>query len=523
MNEHEPANETPDSPNGSQASQTSSQLNAQRIVKLLPNSAPQDNTNNQSQDDWMIRAEFYDEDIVAEDVSMEHQSDEEESGINEHHGIILIRDDFDDEERSELNEDDYEIDYVYDYDVDVDDVDDFNDDDMIDMGFIIAPNMNDDSDTNEEGDENTEAVDYDITLPVSHRYLGEDLQESGGTQIFAEDSSVKLPLFSLRHIVLLPGQTLPITTAALSAGIHGSLKTYIAKGISIIGLMSDPRTNSIGTTAEIRNFSEQEDQVKLILEGRQRFKLISQSFESVIEGTVKILPEITLGRPYQVPPSCRRFLLNRISKPERIITSKHPIWLLKSYESSNIINKILDQIKDWCKIDLTTKNPTDFSYWVAASLPISNHERMKVLKFDCCEQRLLWLLEVLVKGTSFACASCRNVICSKRDVFPMSCTGPQTSFVNSHGYVHDLLTVRTAKGIIYEREWSEEFCWFPGYLWRIACCHYCNRHIGWCYKSKLPQTKPRRFFGLSRASVRLTEPAPRRLADGGTLDEIIVW
>jgi cereblon len=348
-------------------------------------------------------------------------------------------------------------------------------------------------------------IDYDITLPVCHRYLGEDLQESGDTQIFAENSTVKLPLFNLRHIVLLPGQTLPITTAALSPRIHRSLKVYVTKGISIIGLMSEPRTNSIGTTAEIRNFSEQEDQVKLILEGRQRFKLISQPFESVAEGTVKILPEVILGRPYQVPPSCRRFLVNQISKLERIIPTKHPMWLLREYESSNIIKKILNQIKDWCKIDLSAKDPIDFSYWVAANLPVSNHERMKVLRFDCIEQRLIWLLAILEKSTSFACANCRNVICSKGDVFPMSCTGPQNSFVNSHGYVHDTLTVRTATGLIQEQDWSEEFCWFPGYLWRIACCHHCNRHIGWCYKSKSPHTKPRRFFGLSRASVRLAE------------------
>uniref|UniRef100_A0A6G1S8B5 Protein cereblon n=1 Tax=Aceria tosichella TaxID=561515 RepID=A0A6G1S8B5_9ACAR len=488
MSDHEPPNEKPGSSNGSQASQTSSQLNAQRIVKLLPESARQDNTNNQGQDDWMIRAEFYNEDIVAEDAGMAHQSDDEDE-IN----------DPDDENW----EDDYEAD---DYDFHVGDVDDFNEDDMIDMGFIIAPNIADDSDTNEELDEDLETVDYDITLPVSHRYLGEDLQESGGTQIFAEDSLVKLPLFNFKHIVLLPGQTLPITTAALSARIHRSLKVYITKGISIIGLMSDPRTNSVGTTAEIRNYSEREDQVQLILEGRQRFKLISQPFESVAEGTVKILPEVTLGRPYLVQPSCRRFLVHQISVPQKLIASKHPIWLLRQYESCNIMKKILNQIKDWCKIDLTAKNPNDFSYWVAVNLPISNHERMKVLKFDCTEQRLLWLLEILVKNTSFACANCRNVICSKEDVFPMSSTGPQNSFVNSHGYVHDTLTVRTANGLIQEQDWSEEFSWFPGYLWRIACCHYCNRHIGWCYKSKLPQIKPRRFFGLSRANVRLAEP-----------------
>jgi cereblon len=471
------SNEISGSPDGSQASQTSSRRNVQRIVELLPELVRQDDSNNQAQDDWMIRAEFYDEDVVAEDDRMSNELDDDEE-MNEH----------------EHDEDDF------------DDVDDIDDDDMLDMGFIIAPDIAEDSDTNDELGEDLEVTDYDITLPATHQYLGQDLQESGGTQIFAEDSLVKLPLFNLRHIVLLPGQTLPITTAALSARIHRSLKGYISKGVSIIGLMSDPRTHSVGTTAEIRNFSQQDDHIRLILEGRQRFKQVSQPFESVAEGMVRILPEVSLGRPYLLPPSYRKFLLNNISRPEKIIVSKHPWWLLQEYESSNIIRKILYQIKDWCRVDLTTKNPNEFSYWVAANLPISNHERMKVLKFDCTEQRLLWLLDRLVKSTSFACANCKSVICSKEDVFPMSCTGPQNSFVNSNGYVHDTLTVRTANGLIQEQDWSEEYSWFPGYLWRIACCHYCSGHIGWCYKSKTPNTKPRRFFGLSRANVRLSDP-----------------
>lgn len=465
------------SPDGSQASQSSSRRNVQRIVQLLPELVRQEDSNNQGQDDWMIRAEFYDEDIVAVDDRLSNEIDD---------------DDFDEPE--EHDEDDY------------DDVDEIDNDDLMDLGFIIAPNIAEDSDTNDEMDGDLDVVDYDISLPVAHQYLGDNMQESEGIQIFAEDSLVRLPLFNFRHIVMLPGQTLPITTAALGPRIYRSLLMSIDRNISIIGLMSDPRANPVGTTAEIRNYSRQEDQIRLILEGRQRFKLISPPFESVSDGTVKILPEVTLGRPYLMQPSCRRFLLNHHQKPEKIITSKHPVWLLREYESSHVIKRILNQIKDWCKVDLSTKNPNDFSYWVAANLPISNHERMKLLKFDCTEQRLLWLLKILVISTSFACANCRNVICSKDDVFPMSYAGPQNSFVNSNGYVHDTLTVRVAHGLIQEQEWSEDFCWFPGYLWRIACCEHCSRHIGWCYKSKSPQIKPKRFFGLSRANVRLAEP-----------------
>jgi hypothetical protein len=109
MDDSEPPHETSRSPNGSQASQTSSQLNLLRVVKLLPESARQDNgnNNNNNHDDWMIRAEFYDEDIVAEDAEMAHPSDEEEDDMNELYEPV------------EQDDDDY------------DDVDDFDDEDMI--------------------------------------------------------------------------------------------------------------------------------------------------------------------------------------------------------------------------------------------------------------------------------------------------------------------------------------------------------------------------------------------------------
>lgn len=464
------------SPNGSQASRSSSSRREHRIVELLPEVENSDNSHRD--DNWMIGAEFYDEDVVAE--NLDHQMSDDDRSV-----------------QSEVER------QVVEVDSSSGDDDDFED--LIDMGYVVAPNeedqsSSDDSNEDDDGADNV-AANYDTTLPASHRYLGDNLEESRGRRILVDDSITNLPLFNLRHIVLLPGQVLPITTANLNPRIHMLLKACITNESSLIGLMSEPRENLIGTTAEIRNYSNREDEVRIIMEGRQRFKLISPPFETAIEGTIRILPEISLGRPFPNIPSWRRFLINA-ETPRQFIVSKHPHWLLRRYEASYITRRIIDQTKSWYNGD-PTRDPNDFSYWIASNLPMSNHERMKVLAFNCTEARLLWLLDMLERSEFFGCSVCKNVICHKKDVFPMSCSGPQNSFVNSNGYVHDTMTVRNARGLIQEYEWSTEFSWFPGYAWRITCCEHCGRHIGWCYRSIKPDTKPKKFFGLSRANVRL--------------------
>lgn len=437
-----------------------------RIVELLhSDDQPRDAEQNVILD-WVIGDEFYDEDVVN---NLEDSSGEDEDETDEDGDAILNA----------------PIDDIGDF-VEIDQ-DDFDDDSTTDTG----------DDEDDTGIEN-----YDTQLPASHPYLGDNLRESRGRLVLIENSTISLLLLNFRHIVLFPGQTLPITTANLNSRVQHCLLDCVQNGPRTIGLMSEPSVNPIGTTAEIRNYSiEQGTELKLILEGRQRFKLMGEPFEIAKKAEIMILPEITLGLPYPRISSLLRFYsINDI--PSKFIISKHPQWLLKSYEARNVMRRILNEIKDWCSADLS-KDPNDFSYWVAANLPISNIERMQALTFTCAEARLLWLLDVLKKSSHFACSACNGVIGSKSDVFSMSRTGPQSSFVNPGGFIHDTITLRKADGLIQAYNWSSQFTWFPGYAWRMAHCARCNHHIGWCYKSMQAETKPRRFFGLSRVNVSL--------------------
>lgn len=456
---------------GSPESHSNSSSSRQhRVVELL-----QENENNDRPHEWVIRAEFYDEDVAQNSGNV---SD-------------------DDTDNDPMN---FMVDASIHGDSDSGgEVDDFAND-IVD-GFVIAPDSDDQSSTNGDSSSDSESTaNYDTNLPINHQYLGDNLEESRGRQVLVEGSVITMPVINLMNVIVFPGHVLPITTSNLSYRIRSVLRRCIESDRTTIGIISEPQRNTIGTTAEIRNYMIQDHELRIIMEGRQRFALISPPFEAAIDGEIRILPEISLGHPYP-RTSLLRFSTNA-DIPNRFIISKHPPWLLKRYDARHIMTRILEQTKAWCTSDFTL-SPNDFSYWVATNIPISNRERIKALSFGCAEARLLWLLEILEKSECFGCAHCNNVICRKSDVFPMSSSGPQQSFVNSGGHVHDTLTVRTAKGLTQEYGWSEEFSWFPGYAWRQANCTHCNRHIGWCYKHTEIDTKPRKFFGLSRANVML--------------------
>lgn len=435
----------------------------------------------------------------------------------------------DDDDANNVDEDDDENDA--DYVAEIDEVEDVDDDDDLEdyesedgdlirdldeiEGFVVAraDATSDEEDNNEEG--NAANQEYDRAVPARHRYLGEELEESRGRQVMVENSVIRLPLINMKNNIIFPGQTIPL--AGMQFRVQRALRECIHTNNRTVGCISHPDKNPIGVTAEIRNYhvpqngddydGEDADNahdtgMRLILEGRQRFRLLSPPFETTIQGDVRILPEISLGRPFRPLPSLSRFFTSS-EVPSKFIIWKHPAWLSKQFEARSVMKQIMNHIKDWNKSDLS-QDPCEFSYWVASNLPLSNQERRKVLSFCAAELRLKWILELLNKSELLVCYGCDTKICHKNDIFSMSQTGPQNNFVNAHGYNHDTLTVRgPCSSLILASGWSSEYSWFPPYKWRMAYCGQCSRHIGWCYKHPDPNVKPKRFFGLSRANVRL--------------------
>ncbi|KAG8225404.1 hypothetical protein J437_LFUL004604 [Ladona fulva] len=173
-------------------------------------------------------------------------------------------------------------------------------------------------------------------------------------------------------------------------------------------------------------------------------------------------------------------------KREKSVFSKWPLWFKSS-------EKGLDRSFPWLPND-----PVELSFWVAQNLPLDDKQRVKLLRMNSAIQRLRWELGAL----------------EKRHTFCMSVAGPQGTYVNPGGYVHEALTLSKARGLkVVTHPPSTEHSWFPGYAWSIVECSRCAQHMGWLFtvaSSANQQLKPLRFWGLCRKSLvtgqtRMTE------------------
>jgi hypothetical protein len=75
---------------------------------------------------------------------------------------------------------------------------------------------------------------------------------------------------------------------------------------------------------------------------------------------------------------------------------------------------------------------------------------------------------------------------------------PVHTFFNPAGIVFELGCFRRAPGCAGSGTTSAEFTWFPGYLWQIAFCRNCRKHLGWHFISAEDS-----FFGLILARLQL--------------------
>lgn len=62
------------------------------------------------------------------------------------------------------------------------------------------------------------------------------------------------------------------------------------------------------------------------------------------------------------------------------------------------------------------------------------------------------------------CTSCDSRIGKQSNIFPMSKEGPQNTFCNSGGFIHDTVTLYQAENLKLNPDPpSTHYSWFPGY------------------------------------------------------------
>ncbi len=154
-------------------------------------------------------------------------------------------------------------------------------------------NNGEDNDSEDNSNSGPQRIEYDTSLPSQHNYLGEDLNELSGRVVLDETSFVTMPLLTLQGIVLVPGQVLPLQLQHPSIV---SMMKKIIEGQRTLGITTN-YDSSVGTTAEIRSYSEDNDDIEQGLslirvkaEGRQRFSVIEswRQPDGILVGKVSI-------------------------------------------------------------------------------------------------------------------------------------------------------------------------------------------------------------------------------------------
>jgi len=150
---------------------------------------------------------------------------------------------------------------------------------------------------------------------------------------------------------------------------------------------------------------------------------------------------------------------------------------------------------------MTLCSPLKYSFWVAANLPLTDEQRVKILKMSSTIERLRFEYNLVQKCLFLCCCNCGIKICSREDMFSMSIEGPLQNYVNPAGHVHETLTVYKASNLRLFGRSSTDQSWFPGYSWTVCECSDCGHHIGWKFMSH-KGTRPEYFWGISRANIQ---------------------
>ncbi|XP_064154783.1 protein cereblon [Anguilla rostrata] len=396
----------------------------------------------------------------------------------------------------------------------------------------------DDMETEDRDSEDAEKpniINFDPSLPTSHAYLGADMEEFHGRTVHDDDSCQTIPVLPHMAVMLVPGQTLPLQLfrpheVSMMRGLIQRDRTF-----AVLASVSDAgeQQAEFGTTAEIYAYREEQEYgietVKVKAVGRQRFKVheIRTQADGIRQAKVQILPERILPDPLSAvqltplsrlhthpssrPPSehCRQVQRWRDTYQKRKFhcanVTSWPAWVYSLYDSEILMNRVKRQLHEWdenLKDDSLPTNAIDFSYRVAACLPIDDALRFQLLKIGSAIQRLRCELDIMDRCTSLCCKQCQDTeITTKKEIFSLSLYGPMAAYVNPHGYVHETLTVYRASSLNLVGRPSTLHSWFPGYAWTIAQCRTCSSHLGWKFTATKKDLSPQRFWGLTRSAL----------------------
>jgi hypothetical protein len=166
-------------------------------------------------------------------------------------------------------------------------------------------------------------------------------------------------------------------------------------------------------------------------------------------------------------------------------------------------------------------NPSEFSFWLASNLPLSEIDKLELLETDCITARLRILYKKLLEQKQaqnvYRCKTCGSHIALASNLFTVcGAEGISGAYVNEYGCIHQTITVREIfhENVIYSGRPETKDSWFPGYAWIITSCSLCSSHLGWKFVlvgGRNPeQNRPNNFWGMSEANVTTSTTSPQR-------------
>ncbi|KAL4853631.1 Phospholipase A I [Chlorella vulgaris] len=283
----------------------------------------------------------------------------------------------------------------------------------------------------------------DPTIVATHSYLGHCDDLVGTSGLLEEGRVYRLPVLPLDGLVLCPGATLPLRLAF--RGDRALLQQALmapAPLTRLIAVVCCHRSYStpqlqlqrVGCVAEIRKVGG--GGINLLAKGRQRVEV---QLEATAEGSlqlssvpVKVLPE---PGPLAVPLEARAGV------------AWHPPGIYALYDSwrlakraRRLFHSIAPQAREF------EGNPLELSYFLLSNLPVNDNVRQQLLEASTVDDRLRAECRMLQTLGVLCCRACRTFLARSTDAIQMSEEGISACFVNSHSWVHDIVTLSTAGG-----------------------------------------------------------------------------
>ncbi|KAK9843691.1 hypothetical protein WJX81_002577 [Elliptochloris bilobata] len=349
----------------------------------------------------------------------------------------------------------------------------------------------------EDSDDDRQPV--DLCAAGRHSYLGACDTLMGVAGWLEDGFECRLPLLAFEGCVLVPGETLPLRMGPPLATHVGLRSAAVEQALAappplsrLIAVACDSGCRrggwTMGCTAELHQIKRLADgSINCLARGRQRVRLRLAPHISAGEQCSAAARIMADARPAPVP------------KEARANAAAWAPWAWRAMDADVLAVHARRTAADILpRVAEFQGDALALSYWLTRSLPLEAASRQALLAESSAAARLRRTISLLALRAPLRCVTCSAQIAKQDDVVEVSDEGAGALFVNNHGSLYDLLTLRVAYGVSLRGEATEEYTWFPGYSWRLAYCRGCSAHLGWLFRAVDLRRSPHHFWGFKR-------------------------